>query len=257
MSNDKWGNPVYVPTNYATAFGVLGAGTSDVATPGRSQGYVGTSATTGVAIRATTYTPLGGAGVQCSFKSTSANDSSSGTGAQQVTINYLDSSFNTHSETITLNGTTAVNTVGTNYAYIESMQVSQVGSGGGNVGTIEIFTTTGGGGTVWGSIAAGDNQTFWAHHYVPSGYTCYILGMTCGGTVAAGQTNLNHFGNPSSSNIPELQIGVTIVHVAGGTWDHDYEIPIAVTGPDLILLVEKPISSTASTAVAGFEWVQF
>ncbi len=223
---------------------------------GRAQGYVSTSATSGKAIRATSYTPQG-ANAQRSVNSTSTLDTSLGTGAQTVTINYLDTSFVLRSETVTLNGTTAVNTTATNIAFIESIVVATVGSLGGNQGTIQVWTGTGGAGSVWGSIAAQDNQTFWAHHYVPSGVTCYILSMTCGATVVAGQTNINHFGNPLSTNLPELQIGVTLVHVAAGTWDHQFLVPISVTGPDLILLTERPVSSTASTALAGFEFIQF
>lgn len=244
---------VVIEGSWAIASGILNDG---VAVAGRAQGYVGTSATSGVAIRATTYTPQG-TNAQRSIKSTSVNDTAAGTGAQAVTINYLDTSFVAHSETVTLNGTTAVNTVGTNIAFIENIVVATVGTGGGNAGTISIFTTTAGGGSAWGSIATGDNQTFWAHHYVPSGVTCYILSVTCGATTVAGQTNLNHFGNPLSTNLPQLQIGMSIMHVAAGTWDHDYQIPIAVSGPDLILLTEKPVASTASTAVAGFEYYQF
>lgn len=234
--------------SFATIIGVLNTG--------RAQGYVGTSATSGVAVRATSYSPQG-ANAQRSVKSTSASDTAAGTGAQAVTINYLDTSFALHSETVTLNGTTGVNTVGTNIAYIENMVVSQVGTGGGNAGTIEIMTATAGGGSVWGSIAAGDNQTFWAHHYVPAGLTCYLLGFIGGATVVAGQTILNHFGNPGATNLPELQIGVTIVHLAGSSFEHTFEVPLSVVGPDLILLVERPVAVTASTAVAGFEYIQF
>lgn len=223
---------------------------------GRAQGYVGTSATSGVAVRATTYTAQG-SNAQRSVKSSSASDTAAGTGAQKVTINFLDTTFTLQSETVTLNGTTAVNTVSTNIAFIESMVVSQVGSGGGNVGTISILTGTAGSGTTWGSIAASDNQTFWAHHYVPAGVTCYLLGFLGGGTVVAGQTNLNHFGNPSVSNIPELQIGVTLIHLAASSNEHVFEVPLAVPGPDLILITERPTAATASTAVAGFEYIQF
>lgn len=237
---------------WALAVGLIGDGTALI---GRAQGYIGTSATSGVAIRATTYTAQGAA-VQRSFKSTSANDSSAGTGARTVTLNALDTSFDTLSETVTMNGTTAVNTVGTTYAFIENMIVATVGSTGGNAGTVEIFTLTAGGGVVWGSIAAQDNQTFWAHHYVPSGVTCYILTMSAGATVVAGQTNLNHSGNPLSTNLPQLQAGLTIMHPAAATWEHEFQVPLAIIGPDLIWLVERPVAVTASTAVAGFEYMQ-
>ena len=71
---------------WALAVGSIGDGT---ALSGRAQGYVGTSAASGVVVRATTYTPQG-TNAQRSFKSTSASDTSAGTGARTVTINYLD-----------------------------------------------------------------------------------------------------------------------------------------------------------------------
>jgi hypothetical protein len=239
---------------WALAVGLLGDGT---AITGRAQGYVGTSATSGKAIRATTYTPQG-TNAQRSVNSTSASDASAGTGARTVTINYLDTSMSALlSETVTLNGTTAVNTVTTTLALVENMVVASVGSGGGNVGTLQLFTATAGGGSVWASVAASDNQTFWAHHYVPSGVTCYVLMFSAGATVVAGQCNLNRSGNPLGANIPQLQIGLTVMHAAAATWDHDFEVPLAVPGPDLIFLVERPVAVTASTAVAGFEYMQF
>lgn len=237
---------------WALAVGSIGDGT---ALTGRAQGYVGTSATSGVVVRATAYTAQG-VNAQRSFKSTSTSDASAGTGAQTVTLNGLNTSFASVSETVTMNGTTAVNTVGTTYAFIENMVVATVGTTGGNVGTIEIFTATAGGGSIWGSIAPQDNQTFWAHHYVPSGVTCYILTMSAGATVVAGQCNLNHSGNPLSTNIPQLQIGLTIMHPAAATWEHEFQVPLAVPGPDLVWLVERPVAVTASTAVAGFEYMQ-
>jgi hypothetical protein len=245
--------PTTVDAAWALAFGLVGSTTS---VAGRAQGYTSTSATSGKVIRATTYTPQG-AGAQRSVNSTSASDASAGTGARTVTINYLDVNFVLKSETVTLNGTTAVATVNTDIAFIESIVVATVGSGGGNVGTIQVWTANNGTGSIWGSIAASDNQTFWAHHYVPAGVTCYILGFTAGATVVAGQCNINHSGNPLSANIPQLQIGVTLMHVAAGTWDHNFDVPLVLPGPDLVWLVERPVAVTASTAVAGFEYLQY
>lgn len=245
--------PIILDAAWALAFGAASGTTGLI---GRAQGYTATSATSGKAVRATTYTPQG-TNAQRSVNSTSANDSSAGTGARTVTINYLDASFNLKSEIVTMNGTTAVNTVNSDIAFIESIVVASVGSTGGNVGTVQVWTATGGTGSIWGSVAASDNQTFWAHHYVPSGASCYILSMSAGATVTAGQTNLNHSGNPLNANIPQLQIGVTIMHVAAGTWDHEFVVPLGITGPDLVWLVERPVAVTASTAVAGFEYIQF
>jgi len=219
-------------------------------------GYVGTSATSGVVIRATTYTPQG-TGAQRSVKSTSTLDAAAGTGARTITINYLDTSFNLKSETITLNGTTAVNTVNTDIAYLESIVVASVGSTGGNQGTISIFTTTAGGGSAWGSIAANDNKTFWAHHYVPAGVTCYPLSLVGGSTVTAGGLTINRSGDPSNANSPQLNVAGTYIHAGGNYVRHNFEVPIPIVGPDFIWLVERPTAITASTAYGTFEYIQF
>jgi hypothetical protein len=226
------------------------------ATTGRAQGYTATSAASGKVIRATTYSPQG-ANAQRSINSTSASDTAAGTGARTVTINYLSAAFVFNSEVVTLNGTTAVATVNTDIAYIESIVVKTVGSAGGNVGTIQVWTNNSGGGSIWSSIAASDNQTFWAHHYVPTGMTCYLLNFSAGATVVAGQCNVNHSGDPSNPNSPQLQIGLTVMHPAAGEWDHVFNVPLALPGPDLIWLVERPVAATASTAVAGFEYLQY
>jgi hypothetical protein len=223
---------------------------------GRAQGYVSTSGTSNVAVRATTYTPQG-TNAQRSIVSTSANDTSAGTGARTITINYLDTSFVLHAETVTLNGTTPVNTVGTNIAYIESLVVATVGSGQVNAGTINLLTATGGGGSVWASANPGDQGTFWAHHYVPAGVTCYVSDLTAGGTVVSGVCNLIHQQSLATPGAPTVQIGTSIVHPAGGQWDHEFEISLPVTGPDLIWVNELPTASTANKTWAGFEYVQF
>jgi hypothetical protein len=237
---------------WAAAMGALDDGTL---TSGRAQGYKATSAVSGVAIYATTYTPIG-TNAQRSVKSSNANDTAAGTGARQVRLNYLTAAFEYKSEIITLNGVTDVDTVAMDIAYVESMQVVSVGSGGGNAGNITLHSNTSGSGTTIGTIATSDNQTFWAHHYVPAGVTCYILNMTVGATVVAGQTNLNAI-NLGIANSPQLQIGMTLMHAAANSWDHDFRIPLAIPEKSLIWLVERPVAATASTAIAGFEYIQF
>lgn len=251
--------PTMLPPAWAIAIGQVGNSNS---ISGRAQGYLGTTNTSGKPVRATAYAAQG-TNAQRSLKSSNVNDNISGSGAQSVTINYLNTSFQLKSDTVWLSGTLAARTNATDIAFIENMLVAQVGADGGNDGTISIFTDTAGTGSIWGSIAPSDNQTMWCHHYVPSGLTCYIIMMTCGATIATGQANINHSGNPLSTNTPQQQIGPTLIHQGGATWDHEFEVPLGVTGPDLIWIVERPTyvtgsqAANGSTAVAGFEYVQF
>lgn len=137
----------------------------------RAKGYVSTSATTTVAVNATTYTEQT-SGAQRAIKSSSANDAAAGTGVQTVKLTYfkLDANNNIigpYSEVITLNGTSAVATAGTAIALVESIEAVTVGSGGVAAGTISLTVVSDGSGGTIASIAAGDNRTWYAHHYIP------------------------------------------------------------------------------------------
>jgi hypothetical protein len=252
MGYDPYGN--LIVTDWETAL-AMSPGSWPAVVAGRAQGYVNTSATTSTPVRATTYTVPASVG-QCSFKSSSANDTSAGTGAQSITVNYLDSSFALHAETLSLNGTSAVNTVGTNYAYIESIMVASIGSGGVNAGVISMFVGAGGTGATIGSIAVGDQQTWWAHHYVPTGVTCYVLCLNSGANGVQGISSLIHTPGLQTVGAPVGQVGTSVAHPIG-QWDHEFQVPITLPGPDLIYVLEQPQSSTTSKTVAGFEYLQF
>ena len=65
------------------------------------------------------------AGVTFSLASTSASDTGGGVGGEAVQIIGLDTSWNPQIEIVTLMGTTAVNTVATNWIRVNSIQVVQ------------------------------------------------------------------------------------------------------------------------------------
>lgn len=222
---------------------------------GRSFGYLATAAVATVTVRASVYTPPGN-NAQRSVKSTNANDSAAGTGARKVKITYLDAACNgPFTETVTLNGVTGVNTVATNIALIEKLEVAEVGSGGGNAGAIQLMTGLAGGGSVIGQIQIGDNLTYWAHHYVPAGKKCSITGIDGASSVAAGGLTPNVL-NPISALVPQRALDVTMRH--GTVHIHrPYTVPIPVDGPAIIFLNERPDVATASTIFAGFAWIQF
>lgn len=104
--------------------------------------------------------------------SDSANDTSAGTGARTVLIIGINDSYARTTETVTMNGTTPVNTVNS-YLHIHLMQVQAVGSGGVNAGNITATAATDA--TVTCSIDATHGQSESAVYLVPSGYTAYIM----------------------------------------------------------------------------------
>lgn len=221
---------------------------------GRSFGYTGTAAAASKVIRATVYTAPG-TNAQRSIVSTSASDAAAGVGARTVKITYMDvTGAGPFTETVTLNGVTAVNTVSTTMAFIERIDVLTVGTTGSNVGTINLQTLINGGGTTIWSIAVGDNQTNGVHHYVPVGKTCYVLLLEGAATITAGQISINVL-NPINAVVAQTQPDTTIrhgiVHVS-----RPFPVPLATTGPALIFMNTRPDAATASTTFAGFHWIQ-
>lgn len=119
--------------------------------------------------------------------SSDATDTSAGTGARTVLISGLDGDYNTVTETVILNGQTAVNTTNS-FLYVNAFYVVTAGSGGQNAGVIYAGTgtvTAGVPATIYDLIAAGYNNRTTAHYCVPAGYTGYMVS----GLVTAGQAS--------------------------------------------------------------------
>ncbi len=103
------------------------------------------------------------------------DDVSGGAGARTVEIYGLDSSYDEASETITMNGQTAVTT--NSYIRCHRMIVRTAGNTGSNEGIIYWGTgalSTGKPANVYAEISAGFNQTLQCAYTVPNGKTAYI-----------------------------------------------------------------------------------
>lgn len=99
------------------------------------------------------------------IESDNAADTAAGTGARTITIEGLDSDYNFISETVTLNGVTAV-TLANEYIRVFRAYNVLVGSNGVNVGDITIQH----GATVLAQITAAKGQTLMAIYTVPANY---------------------------------------------------------------------------------------
>lgn len=161
----------------------------------RALGYVATSATTEVAVNSAAYNEQSSNG-QRSIKSASANDAAAGTGVRTVKLTYfsiisgvVEGPF---TETLTLNGTTAVPTVATNIGLVDKIEALTVGSGGVAAGAISLFTANDGTGTAIAAIAAGDRRTYLGQTYVPSGRRLTVTDIAVvSGEAATFQTRFN------------------------------------------------------------------
>ena len=123
------------------------------------------------------------------ISSSSASDTSAGTGARTIVLQGLDANYGQIQETVTLNGQTAVNTVNS-YLRVLHMYVATAGSGLAAAGTVYAGT-----GTVTSGVPAviyltynalnGSTSAIWT---VPAGYTAYVTSVTSfSGNATAGQ----------------------------------------------------------------------
>lgn len=246
-----------VETPIAAAMGIIG--TNPIAET--TFGYVATSAKTQVPVRATTYTQISGAPVQVSVKSASANDSSAGTGTRTITITYLTTGLVRKTEVITMNGTTAVNSVNTDYAFIEKVISSTAGSGRTNAGIITVFQGAGGTGTALCSIAAADGRTNLCHHYVTTGKTCYITQIQVSNTAATNATIQFQLTNNAETDIliPIMPGFRTITQQAVYTVNFNPPIKVpdsSITNGNLIIPYITPDATTAATWFLSFTYFE-
>jgi hypothetical protein len=134
------------------------------------------------------------------ISSSSADDAAAGTGARTIEIFGLDASYNKISETVTLNGQTAVNTTNS-FLRIFRMYVVTAGSGATAAGTIYAGTgsvTSGVPATIYGMITLTANQTQMAFWTVPAGYTFYLTGVyySSANSTANASTNFQFIERP-------------------------------------------------------------
>jgi len=140
-------------------------------------------------------TPVGNlsypaAALQMTVSSADADDTSAGTGARTVLITGLDANYAVISETVTMNGQTAVTTTNS-FLRINAMLVTTAGTSLANEGIIYIGTgtvTSGVPATIYNVIAAGFNNATSSQYTVPAGYTGYLAVARIGLAQDAGTT---------------------------------------------------------------------
>ena len=175
--------------------------------------------------------------------STSTNDADEGTGANTVFIEGLDGNYNVVSETVTLDGTTAVETVN-EYLYINQFYVATVGSGGKNAGEITAKLST----TLYDLIATGYNQRTTAHYCVPAGYTGYLVTGVITTGQATGSTSVTAF---LKQHGPDgiLRVGA-VSTLNNGSVQYDFTFPYAV--PEKNCIGASAIGTAANNSVSAY-----
>ena len=170
--------------------------------------------------------------------STSTLDTSAGVGARTISILGINSTGNEVSETVTLNGQTAVNTIHT-YTEIQSALVTSVGSATHNEGNISIGTGTVTGGVpavIYGHILATENASLMGHFTIPAGYTGYLIsgsissGTEGGGSYIIGRLKIRENG---------LIYTAAVTTFNNGKIDYEFKYPIKVNAGACISATAK------------------
>jgi len=192
------------------------------------------------------------ASMQMEVVSTSANDSALGIGARKVEIHYLDNTYTSHSESVTLSGVTPVPTTATNIFRVNEFHLLEVGSSGsaaganGNIDLRHLNNTP-----IYARIVAGFNACQSCIYTVPIDRTLYLTSWN----FAAGASAANHYTQGrlemTVNNVDQVLRGVFItqditIAVDNGT-RHVFEVPIQV--PPTADLKVSAISDSSSSNV--------
>lgn len=184
------------------------------------------------------------------ISSSSANDTAAGTGARTVYIEGLDGSYNVVSETVILNGQTAVDTTNS-YLYVNSFYVVTAGSGEANAGNINAGTgtvTAGVPAVLYDIIATGYNNRTTGHYCVPAGYTGYMVEGIITTGQASGSTSITAF---LKQHQPAGLVRVgAVATLNNGSVQYDFDPAYAI--PEKNCVGATAIGSSANNSVSSF-----
>lgn len=184
------------------------------------------------------------------------DDRLNGTGIQKVEIDYLDAIGNEQYETVNLNGTAWVRTIGTNIRFVNAIHAMQVGSGTVASGDISICangTLT----TVYNMISIGNNMSLSSQRMVPYGKTFYLHEWSAS-CVAANSTTISRLRLRATTAHGTRLSGVFLfnetAHFNNSTYNKHFSVPEKI--PQLSVIKVSAWTATAgayaSASYSGF-----
>jgi hypothetical protein len=195
------------------------------------------------------------AAIQMKVSSASADDDASGTGGRTVVVTGLDANYNEISETVELDGQTAVLTT-KSFLRVFMAYVATAGSGGTAAGIIYVGTgtvTAGVPATVYAEIPVGANQSQMAMWTVPAGYTLYITG----GTFSAASNNVAQYvlGQFFFRPFGGVFLNTADITVNSNVFRYDWEIPLPIPEKSDIEARAIALSGSNFFITASFEGI--
>lgn len=189
------------------------------------------------------------AAIVMKVSSDNVNDTAAGTGARTIVIEGLDGNYNEISETVTLNGQTAVDTV-KSFLRTNNIYVATAGSGATSAGTIYVGTgtvTAGVPATIYDTMYVGYNKRTTGHYTVPAGYTAYMTA----GSLAVGATNGNNqiTGRLLTTGTNGISLTSAVVALNNGVANYTFDPALAI--PEKTDLEARAVGSSTNNSVAS------
>lgn len=189
------------------------------------------------------------AALQMKVSSDSANDTAAGTGARTVYIEGLDANHAVISETVTLNGQTAVLTT-QSFLHVNNFYVATAGSGKSAAGSIYIGTgtvTAGVPATVYDVIILDYNARITGSYTVPAGYTAYLeQGLFSAGQVSGSNAVTGRLVTRGEDGIRRT---AAIVTLNNGAADYAFEYPVSI--PEKTTIEAQAVGAAANNACSS------
>lgn len=184
--------------------------------------------------------------------SASASDAAAGTGARTVQINGLDANYVEVTQTVTLNGTTAV-AIPTPLFRVNSALVMSAGSGQVNAG--QIIVRDSGGGTTRAIMPAGVGITRKAIFTVPAGFTLLVTSQFFDINRVTGVGRFATFANYTRSSSGFYRTPLELSVSDSVLYRHEGFMPIVVREKTDYSIRCTLVSTDNTDVTAGFEAV--
>lgn len=196
-------------------------------------------------------------GEQMTVVSTSAADASAGTGVKTLDIHGLDITGNPQQEVITLAGVTPVNTVRTNWRFIQSIHAETVGTGGAAAGTISIYKT-GAAATVYNVLVPGGNMSLNSSRMVPFDKILYITNFSI---MAADNTSVSVRCRATSTFEDTVTPGYFFLFkdvsiLQNSTREKSFKVPLKFPALSILKWTAYATSNGAAASVNYDGWIE-
>ena len=167
-----------------------------------------------------------------------------GTGARTCLVEGVDADWVYKSQTVTMNGTTAVALTGT-WLRVNKVTVATAGSTGSNVGTVVVRVVAG---ATWATVPPTQGESDGAYYSVPAGYRLLVTSVqasvSSAGTITVGLSASEN--GVAKSKIP------FVFALGSSPFIRQLDVPLAFGGRTDVALRVSAVSAGNQVVSGGF-----